>query len=480
MSILPLPQFEQDLAAYEEDRALYERLELPKTLVVRYGAMRMVGEFKYDGDVKPGCGSKIVVKTPRGTEIGEMLTSTCPNAGCSKSVSRAEMLEYIENSGGADYPFDTNGRALRVATVEDMQKQKAIEDDETRVRTRAQQLVDEHRLPMRLKQAEQMLGGEQITFFFIAEDRVDFRELARALGHEFGTRVEMRHVGARDEARLVADYEKCGQHCCCKQFLKVLKPVSIRSAKQQKATLDPLKISGRCGRLMCCLRYEDETYNTLIKKLPKIRKRVGTPEGPGKVVDRQVLTQLVLVQIEGEERKRLAFPVEELIDVEEAERILEQREKEAKEKMRAASRKRSKDGDPLRGMSAEEVEQRTRGRGKRRRSKDDQQQSYKERSQREDAPPQEGEEGEAKPKRRRGKRGGRKRTDSSNDQNNSARSGDAANAGDAPMGDAGDGASSSPGSGAPKKKRSRGKRGGRGRGGKGKSSGGGWGGRSSG
>src|SRR5204862_7204279 len=118
----------------------------------------------------------------------------------------------------------------------------------------------------------------------------DFRDLVSKLAAEQRSRIDMRQVGARDEARLTADYERCGQHCCCKQFLKVLKPVSMRSAKVQKATLDPLKISGRCGRLMCCLRYEDQTYDELRKRLPKRKTRVGSPEGDGWVVDTQILT----------------------------------------------------------------------------------------------------------------------------------------------------------------------------------------------
>jgi hypothetical protein len=137
--------------------------------------------------------------------------------------------------------------------------------------------------------------------------------LLKSLASEFSARIEMRQVGGRDEARLVADYEKCGQHCCCKNFLKVLKPVSMRSAKVQKATLDPLKISGRCGRLMCCLRYEDQTYDDLKKRLPHRKTRVGTSEGPGIVLDSKILVQLVLVQLE-EDGREIAVPVEELCD----------------------------------------------------------------------------------------------------------------------------------------------------------------------
>ncbi|MCK6478394.1 MAG: hypothetical protein L6Q35_16365, partial [Phycisphaerales bacterium] len=131
MAILPLPQFEADI---EADRKAYEALKTPRTLVVRFGVMKLVGEFHNESGAKPGCGSKLVVRTHRGTEIGEMLTSTCPNSGCSKSVSRQQMLEYVENSGGRDYPFYQEGRVLRVATAEDMARQERIEQSRHGIR----------------------------------------------------------------------------------------------------------------------------------------------------------------------------------------------------------------------------------------------------------------------------------------------------------------------------------------------------------
>jgi cell fate regulator YaaT (PSP1 superfamily) len=313
MSIFPLQQFEDDLEAARRDQEVYERLKPPTSIVVRFGAMKLVGEFPYTGDAKPGCGSKLVVRTHRGTELGEMLTSTCPNSGCSKSVSRQEMLEYIENSGGRDYPFHTEGRVLRVASIEDLNEQSRLEAGKLEQIKAARRHTEALGLPMKIVDAEPILGGERLTFYFTSEGRVDFRDLVRALADEFKSRIELRQVGARDEARLTADYERCGQYCCCKNFLKVLKPVSMRSAKTQKATLDPLKISGRCGRLMCCLRYEDETYETLRKNLPRRKKRVGTPEGPGVVLDTQILTQLVLVRLEAT-GAQVAVPVEELGD----------------------------------------------------------------------------------------------------------------------------------------------------------------------
>ncbi|MCZ7631890.1 MAG: regulatory iron-sulfur-containing complex subunit RicT [Phycisphaerales bacterium] len=314
MPILPLPQFEEDLRAWEEDRKAYERLNAPKSIVVRFGVMKLIGEYPYDGDAKPGCGSRLVVRTHRGVELGEMLTSTCPNSGCSKSVSRQDMLAYIENSGGRDYPFFDQGRVLRVATREDLDRQAAIEQRANELRVEARAEAERLNLPMKIVQVEPILGGERITVYGMSEERVDFREFVHRVSDRWRTRVDVRQVGARDEARLVADYERCGQYCCCKNFLKVLKPISMRSAKTQKATLEPLKISGRCGRLMCCLRYEDETYEDLKKRLPHRKSRVGTPEGDGIVIDAQILTQLVLVRLDADGRD-IAVPVEELVPV---------------------------------------------------------------------------------------------------------------------------------------------------------------------
>jgi len=307
-SIVPLPVMLEE----EEDRKAYEKLQPPKSMVVRYGALRMIAELPYDGDAKPGCGSKIVIRTRRGIEMAEMLTSTCPNAGCSKSVTRKEMLQYIENSGGKDYPFTTQGKILRVATIDDLNEQARLDDRKIEMIRFAKGVVREMDLDMVLIDVELLLGGERIIFYYTAEQWIDFRELVRRLAAEYMTRIEMHQVNARNEARLVADFEKCGQHCCCKQFLKVLKPVSMRSAKVQKATLDPTKISGRCGRLMCCLRYEDQTYDELRKRLPHKQTRVMTEDGAGTVVDSQILTQLVLVRLDDVGTRVAAYPLEHI------------------------------------------------------------------------------------------------------------------------------------------------------------------------
>jgi len=157
-------------------------------------------------------------------------------------------------------------------------------------------------LPMKIVDVEHVFGGERIIFYFMSDGRVDFRELVKKVAQEYQTRIEMRQIGSRDEAKLLGDVESCGQQCCCQRFLKLLKPVNMRMAKMQKATLDPAKISGYCGRLKCCLRYEDDTFTDLKKRLPKKNTRVKTKQGQGKVVDAQILTQLVLIEYQSGER----------------------------------------------------------------------------------------------------------------------------------------------------------------------------------
>ena len=319
MAIVPLPIFEEDADPSNRDALTLEeqldQLEPSETIVVKFGSLKFIGEYKQAGGIKAGCGSKLVARTHRGTELVEMLTTTCSNSGCGKSVGRDEMLEYIENSGGKNFPFHTNGRVLRIATADDLSRNSELRSRIDKQINEARELVEEHRLSMKIVDVEPILGEELLTFYYLCEDRVDFRSLVSDLASKYSTRIEMRQVGSRDESRLVADYEKCGQHCCCKSFLKVLSPVSMRTAKQQKQTLDPKKISGRCGRLMCCLRYEDQTYRELKKNLPHKKTRVGTAEGPGLVLDGKILTQLVMVELEHDKR-RIAVPIEELLDPE--------------------------------------------------------------------------------------------------------------------------------------------------------------------
>ena len=262
------------------------------TCAVRYGYMNYIGEFRYAPGMLFGCGGKVVIQTQRGIEIGQQVSLTC--TGCDKSIKRQTMLDYVKNSG-PDFFQLKSGRILREATQQDLIEERHLNEGSREKILRARELVREMNLEMKFVACEHLFGGERIIFHFMAEGRVDFREFVRQLAHEYHTRIEMHQVGARDEARLVADYEICGRECCCKNFLKTLRPVSMRMAKLQKATLDPSKVSGRCGRLRCCLRYEHEGYEELDKKLPRVGARVRTDRGIGTVRDRQILTQLITI-----------------------------------------------------------------------------------------------------------------------------------------------------------------------------------------
>lgn len=263
------------------------------TCAVRYGYMRYIGEFRYAPNMKFACGGKVVVQTNRGMEIGEQVSLTC--SGCEKSISRKQIQDYVRASGNEFFELKA-GKILRAATKQDLDEQAHLNQDAARKLMRAKEIAAGLGLNMKFILCEHLLGGERLIFHFMSEDRVDFRELVKQLAHEYHTRIEMHQVGARDEARLVADYEICGRECCCKNFLKKLRPVNMKMAKLQKATLDPSKVSGRCGRLRCCLRYEHEGYEELNKKLPRTGARIRTERGIGTVIDRQILTQLLSVQ----------------------------------------------------------------------------------------------------------------------------------------------------------------------------------------
>jgi cell fate regulator YaaT (PSP1 superfamily) len=148
---------------------------------------------------------------------------------------------------------------------------------------------------MQLVDVEHLFGGERLIFYYVSEQRVDFRELVKALAGRHKIRIEMRQIGVRDEAKLLADYGDCGQPVCCNTHLREMPPVSMKMAKLQKATLDPNKISGRCGRLKCCLRYEQDTYEEHRKELPPVGAIVVTKQGTGKVVAQEVLSKRLMI-----------------------------------------------------------------------------------------------------------------------------------------------------------------------------------------
>lgn len=227
---------------------------------------------------------QVIVRSPRGMEWGEVL---CP------ATDRTR--EYLGTS-------DAAGKLLRRATPEDEQTRDELWKRERDEFNGCLAMIAERKMPMTLIDAEHLFGGERLVFYFLAENRVDFRELVKALAREFKTRIEMRQIGIRDEAKLLADYGDCGKPTCCNTHLTEMPPVSMKMAKVQKATLDPTKISGRCGRLKCCLRYEYDTYKDYQRELPKVGKWVVTKEGKGRVLAQEILAQKLLINYEDNRR----------------------------------------------------------------------------------------------------------------------------------------------------------------------------------
>ncbi len=278
----------------------------PATCGVRYGAMNWIGEFRLPARLLPQCDAKVVIQTDRGIELGNVSNLLCHSR--EPSVAREQVKAYIDNSGTEFYRFRA-GKILREASEQDINEHLRLNEHVREDINRCAETASQTNLDMKIITAEHLLGGERIVFYFRSEGRIDFRDLVRALAQYYQTRIEMRQVGARDEARLIADYEICGRQCCCKNFLKKLRPVTMRMAKLQKSTLDPSKVSGRCGRLRCCLRYEHDGYDELLRRLPRIGARLETEIGPATVVDRQVLTQMLMVR--GEDGQTVAIPLDE-------------------------------------------------------------------------------------------------------------------------------------------------------------------------
>ena len=280
-----------------------------KYMLVRYSRMDLLGLFEHHETHVPKLPTRVVVKTERGLELGYVVGQLAPYKSGQFKLNEGQIKEYFENSQ-IEYSCAPIGRVIRYAMAEDISEEQHLLQIAKEEIQCCRHFAEELELSMKIVDAEHIFGGERIIFYFMSDGRVDFRELVKRLAQEYQSRIEMRQIGSRDEAKLLGDVESCGQECCCKRFLKVLKPVNMRMAKMQKATLDPSKISGYCGRLKCCLRYEDKTYIELKKRLPKKNSIVKTQYGQGKVVDSQILTQLVVV--EHDIGGKIAVPLEEL------------------------------------------------------------------------------------------------------------------------------------------------------------------------
>jgi cell fate regulator YaaT (PSP1 superfamily) len=259
--------------------------------IVRHGAMRFLGEFEPEAGTYAR-GQEVVVRTERGLELGSVL---CP--------ATTQTLGLLAEP--------TRGRILRVLTERDRAERERLTGMECHEMETCTRFVAQRKLQMELVDVEHLFGGERIIFYFLAEKRVDFRDLVKDLAREYQTRIEMRQIGVRDEAKLLADYGDCGKPVCCNTHMAVMPPVSMKMAKLQKSTLDPTKISGRCGRLKCCLRFEHEVYEEFQNELPPVGSRVLTRKGQGKVLAQEILARRVLVEFE--DGRRLPVTADEIL-----------------------------------------------------------------------------------------------------------------------------------------------------------------------
>jgi cell fate regulator YaaT (PSP1 superfamily) len=260
---------------------------MPTKYIVRHGAMRLLGQFEPGNQTDWPRGSRVVVRTERGVETGEVLCEATPRA--------VELLSE-----------PTSGRILRTISTSDLETIKKLQDVQTRALDVCRRLIGDRHMEMELVDVENLFGGERLIFYFLAEKRVDFRDLVKDLAREFQTRIEMRQIGVRDEAKLLADYGDCGKPVCCNTHMTTMPPVSMRMAKVQKSTLDPSKISGRCGRLKCCLRFEQDVYDDFHKQLPQVGSRIVTQKGQGKVLAQEILARKILVEFEDGRRVLVA------------------------------------------------------------------------------------------------------------------------------------------------------------------------------
>ena len=222
----------------------------------------------------------VVVKTVRGLEMGQVVIAP-------KQVLASEVTQELKP-------------VMHKAEEEEVKRTQEFAEKEKEALAECGKLIAESNLPMKLLSAEYNLDGTRLTFYFTAEERVDFRKLVRELNSRFKVRVELRQIGPRDQAKLMGGLGRCGRPLCCTSFLSEFDPVAIRMAKEQNLPLDPMKISGVCGRLMCCLVYESELYREMKEKMPKHGQRVSTPMGVGSVVGCNPLKETVSVELESQ------------------------------------------------------------------------------------------------------------------------------------------------------------------------------------
>jgi cell fate regulator YaaT (PSP1 superfamily) len=229
------------------------------------------------------CGDKVIVKTEQGLGLGRVVRGP---------------LKVDPTEGGREFK-----KIFRLAHAEDLAQDDRIQGREKEAFSFCLDRIRERNLQMKLVRVECFFDGSKVIFYFTADGRVDFRDLVKDLVHRFHTRIEMRQIGVRNEAKMIGGLGPCGRELCCASFLPDFAAVSVKMAKEQNLPLNPTKISGICGRLMCCLTYEYETYLQLKKDFPKMGKTIMSPLGPVKVLRQNVMEGTILVETAEREEK---------------------------------------------------------------------------------------------------------------------------------------------------------------------------------
>jgi len=259
-----------------------------KIALIRLRESGQIVTYKIDEGVSVN--DYVIIEADRGTDYGEVVEVS--------EIAEPQKSEQAESSVKS---------IVRKVSSQDMERIKQNEADAKEAMRQCSRKIGEYKLSMKLVDAEYSFDRKKIVFYFTAEGRVDFRELVKDLAKVFKIRIEMRQIGVRDEARLFGGIGPCGQSLCCVKFLKNFEAVSMKMAKTQKLPLSSGKISGICGRLMCCLFYEYKTYKDLSKGLPKEGDVIDTPQGKGKVVSVNILKRLVCAELEDGRIEKISF-----------------------------------------------------------------------------------------------------------------------------------------------------------------------------
>ena len=261
---------------------------MPELVEVRFKGNRKA-YFTWDEPETPAVGTPVVVQVPRGRDLGTVTAfGEAAARKCSIGCSGCPLAE----------PRAPDGKVLRFAAADDTHLSHELRKAEDDVRRTVIDRVTAHKLPMKVSDAEWQWDRKKLTIYFTADKRVDFRSLVRDLASLFRTRIELRQIGARDEAKRLGGVGRCGREYCCSSWLSELRPVSLSLAKDQRLSLNPSQISGGCGRLLCCLRYEHDFYVTSRKRFPKEGKTLTTALGSERVQAVDIFRERVLLRAE--------------------------------------------------------------------------------------------------------------------------------------------------------------------------------------